>query len=73
MRDFVRCNLADLANELLYWRKHGQLPKRGQGTKFYKAAELLPWDDDAVKSVEHEVLLQSLEHAANVRTCFDLL
>ena len=68
MRDFVAAHLTLLSNELLFWRKHGQLPSPVVATCFYKAAELLPGDDDAIKTVEHEVLIQSLEHTASCAT-----
>lgn len=71
MQEYVANNLAACAGELWYWQKHGQLPNRGEGTYFYKAAELLPWDDDAIKSVEREVTLQAIKYTANVRSCFD--
>ena len=68
MRDFVAAHLTLLSNELLIWRKRGQLPPPLVTTCFYKAAELLPGDDDAIKTVEHEVLIQSLEHTASCAT-----
>lgn len=68
MHDFVAAHLTLLSNELLFWRKHGQLPSPVALTCFYKAAELLPEDDDAIKTVEREVLIQALEHAASCVT-----